>query len=305
MLKIKEDASQHRFRHEAMATEVQLWLGGVDFEYAKQVAYECFQRIDEVESKLSLYQESSDVTRINRARADEVVTVSSECIECLQLASRASALSGGLFNPFLGREALFAKGNAPSFLSLGERVAGRGDLAAIEIDPATRRVRKGLDGWLLDLGGVGKGYALDACIEILDDWEVEVSLFSIGGSTLLFRSTDRGERWEGTLGDAFDFSIGRGALASSGLGFQEEHIIDPASGQSGCLWSRSYAHADSAGLADAMSTAAMLMPLERIQAANSGSSPVALAVEDEEGRLIEGSRFVEAFDPLRGRDEKP
>ncbi|EDY83804.1 hypothetical protein VDG1235_3431 [Verrucomicrobiia bacterium DG1235] len=273
MLKIDEREGLYRFRHEAMATELVLSLGGVDADYARQAAQAFFARVDEVEAKLSLYQESSDVTRINLLEAGTETRVSEECVDCLQVAMLASGLTGERFHPFLGRESLRRKGGEPFFLK--HLMAGEGALKgspAIEIDPEKRRVIKLGEGMVLDFGGIGKGFALDCAMEEIEDWEVPIAMANFGGSTLLFRGEEREGAWTGTLcGEALQ-PFCSGAISSSGVGFQGEHIVG-----SEIRWDRSFARCQSAAMADALTTGAMLMSESELDALGAAESGLALA----------------------------
>ena len=286
MLRITEPKGLHSFRHEAMATDFIVSFGGVDSQYAKQAAYEAFSVVDDIESKLSLYQESSDISRINLAEEEQSVLISSECVECLELALEASRLTSDKFQVFVGAAACAAKGFIPPHLK--GRLEGRTKQAtgeAIALDPRGRIVTRLRGDLLVDLGGIGKGFALDRMIETLEDWEIPIAALNSGGSTHLFWSTQGDAPWRVELNQARIGAVGSGAVASSGLGFQENHIIDPSTGQSRTLWRRSYVRSPSAGLADALSTAAMLMDWPTLEQLADERSDLSFAVEDAEGAV--------------------
>ena len=281
MLRIEEKEGLFAFRHEAMATELTLSLGGVDKQYAKQVLYAFFDRVDEIESILSLYQETSEVTRINLLKKGEQTRVSEECIACLQLAMTASELTDGRFHPFLGVESLKVKGKAPAYLRpVFEAPAGDPLVPAIQIDPNTRQLIKAAEGVILDLGGIGKGYALDAAMEEIEDWEVPTAMANFGGSTLLFRGEDESELWNAELYGRIIEPFRKGAISSSGIGFQGEHIVSSVGGK--LLWERSFARTHSAALADALTTGAMLMDRGELDTLCESQADLVLAASFEE-----------------------
>lgn len=288
MLRISERKDGHVFRHEAMATELTVQLCGVDAQYARQVSYELFWRIDDVERKLSLYREDSDVSRINLARAGEAVRVSEDCVACLEVAVAASVMTGNRFHAFLGAESLRRKGNVPGFLRQMVEAGISDEGPAVEVDASGRVVKKVSEGQLLDLGGVGKGYALDITREILEDWEVPACLLSFGGSTLLAVVEDEEMGWDGYVGEMQIPFFKEGALSSSGTGFQGEHVV----GDVVSRWIRSYSRAKTAALADALSTAALLMTREELEALAEMDSSVAFGLE-KDGGLYSVNGFLE------------
>ncbi|MDQ8186240.1 FAD:protein FMN transferase [Pelagicoccus sp. SDUM812002] len=258
MLRIDEKPELFSFRHEAMAADLVVSLGGVEEEYARQTAQAFFARVDEVEAKLSLYQEGSDVTRINLLQTGGETRVSEECIECLQLAMVASGLTGERFHPFLGVESLRVKGNVPPYLDqiLNSEPSG-GRSSSVQIDPTTRYLRKLNTGTILDFGGIGKGYALDQGMLEIEDWEIPVTMANFGGSTLLFKAYETESPWTAALKGVPVRPFRSGAFSSSGTGFQGEHIVSGDDGS--LLWERCFARTPSAALADALTTGAMLM----------------------------------------------
>ncbi|MDQ8180974.1 FAD:protein FMN transferase [Pelagicoccus sp. SDUM812005] len=280
MLRIDEKGELFSFRHEAMAADLVVSLGGVDQDYARQTAQAFFARVDEIEAKLSLYQESSDVTRINLMQPGDETRVSEECMECLQLAMAASGLTGERFHPFLGVDALKVKGNVPAYLNPLLRSDEAVELfSAVQIDPQSRYLKKLAAGVILDFGGIGKGFALDQGMLEIEDWEIPVAMANFGGSTLLFRAEESAEPWTAKLGERSLKPFRSGAFSSSGTGFQGEHIVS-RSGRP-LLWKRSFARSQSAALADALTTGAMLMGEGELEALCAAEEGLALAATGE------------------------
>ncbi len=280
MLRIDEKPDLFSFRHEAMAADLVVSLGGVDQEYARQIAQAFFARVDEVEAKLSLYQEGSDVTRINLMQVGAETRLTEECIECLQLAMTASGLTGERFHPFLGIESLKVKGNVPPYLNHLLDADASGDLSsAVQIDPASRYLKKLSSGVVLDFGGIGKGYALDQGMLEIEDWEVPVAMANFGGSTLLFKADEDIDPWTANLGDVAVKPFRTGAFSSSGIGFKGEHIVSSRGNR--LLWNRSYSRTGSAAMADALTTGAMLMDESELEALCRSESGLALAAAGE------------------------
>ncbi len=268
-VRIDRPASCTCCAHEAMATQWEFWLSGHDPAYLKQAALEAFTRIDEIEDKLSLYRESSDVSRINIAPTGSELRISDETLDCLLLALRMSALTQGAFHAFLGLQSLRAKGQPlPEHLQvLTAQVGKRDDSPVVGISENGNVIRKLREGALLDLGALGKGYALDLAASTLREWDITQACLIAGGSSLLALEPPEGNAaYTATIpGRSRTLNFHNVALGASGLGFQPAHIVNPSSGDGKVLHPRSYAAAPSAAEADALSTAAMNLSCEALR----------------------------------------
>ena len=139
-----------RFSHQAMNTVFGIVCTHADGEYAQQAAWAAFDVARRMEQELSRFIENSDISRINSLAEDESVRVNRWTMECLELARLARAETGGVFD-----------------ISLGS------GLDRLWLDPQRLVVRADAAGARLDLGGIGKGYAVDRMAEVLAEWGVE------------------------------------------------------------------------------------------------------------------------------------
>ena len=158
--------------------------------------------------------------------------------------------------------------------ALYEQPAATGAWRAIRMDDARRMARlpRGVG---LDFGGIGKGMAVDAALDLLEEAGITPTLVNAGGD-LAVRGLPAGEsRWTvATPGKGRAWAIGleRGALATSGVerrrwrqgAVERHHLIDPRTGepaQSG-LWSVTAA-AGSCAQAEVAAKTALILGEER------------------------------------------
>lgn len=271
--------------HSAMATEFVFHLGGHAPEYLRQAAVEATREIDRLESTLSFYRESSEVTRLNRAPAGAEIAVGPDMLACLALAAEAARLTNGAFDAFTGRAALSAKRqDVPLHLAA---VPGAGETDApgpvVSLHPEEGIVRKLRSGPWLDLGALGKGYALDAVAELLAGWDIAEGMLSSGGSSL-----------RGLGGKPVKLEIGPAqatvslpgnfSLGASGFQFQAGHIIDVRPWRTTAPAARAVVVAPTAALADALSTAAILLDADQLAALAATQPGLAILAIDRGGK---------------------
>ncbi len=260
MLSIHLTGSEHYFCHEAMNTTVEFFLQGADANYLEQAAHAAFSEVDHTEDLLSFYREHSDISRINAASHGERIRIAEETIACLEIAMRMARATGNAFHPFCGRAALKAKNQRPPDSTLGEANDDDADPDApvIALDAETSTVVKLSVGPLLDLGGIGKGFALDRAAQMLvEDWEIDSGILVAGGSSVCVLRNRGGAGWTVTAEHLAPIYLAKGALGASGFGFQEHHIIDPATALPRTNSRRTCAYGSDAATADALATALM------------------------------------------------
>ncbi len=92
----------HRFAHEAMATVFEVFCVHDDASYARQAAQATFDLVDRLELEQSRFIANSDVSRINALAAGQTTRVSPSTMECLEIAWRMHAVTGGAFDISIG-----------------------------------------------------------------------------------------------------------------------------------------------------------------------------------------------------------
>lgn len=230
-----------------------------DRVYARQAAMEAFREVDRLERLLSRFQEGGEIWCVNRLRAGERLQISEETHGCLMRAMRMHELSGGYFHPGLG--GVMDRVRAQEGWEEELTTLDQGCLVLDEHSPVVECLT---EGFRIDLGAIGKGYALDRIQGLLEEWGFSKMLLNAGGSSLL----GAGQAWEvRLLGDAIRpmVSLRDWAVGSSGTSVQGRHLVDARRGTREARHHRSWAFHREAAYADALSTAVMLMESEEIE----------------------------------------
>jgi thiamine biosynthesis lipoprotein len=266
----------HRFSHQAMATTFGIFIAHEDPEYAKQAAWEAFDELDKIEAELSRFIENSDISRINNLAANQPLPIGLAAFECLQLSARICDQTDGAFDitigPLLGcwlNEDRTARIPSEKELELARQHTGTHILKLSEADHTVELLTSPV---VIDLGGIGKGYAVDKMAELLRDWSIDTALIHAGYSSVLaFGRPSETKGWPVTVSDPCNRKQTLARLylrdrALSGSGLQKgQHIIDPRTHLPVEGKLAAWASATNATTADALSTAFMVMPLDEAE----------------------------------------
>lgn len=250
-----ENPSLWRYASEAMKTTFRLFVPGGDRALVDSAVSEAFQKLEELEGVLSRYAPGSDISRINAMEAGETLFLSDDCDRCLRLAIEASAATGGRFDPGLGTMIDAVKS--------GSRAVGtlRGVVSLDEHRPLVTCLEAGR---VLDLGAIGKGFALECMGGILAAHGIADALLTSGASTILaMGSTDWPIDIPHSAG-ARRLLLRASALAASGNSQQGAHIVNPEDGTAAQIFANVWVLHPRVPLADAFSTACFTMTPEEI-----------------------------------------
>ena len=235
---------------------------------AAALAGACFDEVERLEALLSRYRPDSDISRLNGLEGGASLLVDETTHEVLLRAMALHVATGGLFDVTLG--------------------AGASPDARWSVSPDRPSVTRVRPGRQLDLGGIGKGFALDCMARFLADHGSFNVLLSAGASTHLACGT---RAWPTRLGDSETLlELRDAALSASGSTLQGAHVLGPDGVAPTCYpHRRVWVAADDAGTADAWSTACLLAEadlIERLVAADPAVHAVWGEVEDGIPKLL-------------------
>lgn len=187
--------------HDAMATTFTVYLNAGQHRGAEDAALECFDLIDQLEDQMTVYRSHSEISQLNARAATEPVRVEARLYRLLSRGIELYHQTGGAFDMTAGQLSRVwgfyrRQGQFPQEQDVQEALKTVGS-SLLELDEGNHTVRFQRDGVEVNLGAIGKGYALDRCREILQQCDVKDFLIHGGQSSLLGAGTRRGVRREG------------------------------------------------------------------------------------------------------------
>jgi thiamine biosynthesis lipoprotein len=257
---------------EAMACRFEVTLpatehGGIP------AARRTLDEIERLEAQLTVYRDSSEVSYINRNAGETAVAVEPSLFELLLLSQQLHRETGGAFDitssPLVRCWGFFQRAGRvpdPAELEVARRCVGMSQVLLNAADRTVRFVRPGVE---INLGSIGKGYALDRVSANLRKRDVRTALLS-GGSSSVVAVGGRDQGWavgvrhpRKTGFRVATLRLQDAAMATSGAGeqyFVSEgkrygHILDPRSGVPAGGVAGVTVVASSGAVADALATA--------------------------------------------------
>jgi thiamine biosynthesis lipoprotein len=233
-----------RGRFAAMASPCEVLVEGIGEPLAAKVAAAAETEALRIERKFSRYRDDSVIAAIHAARG-RVIEVDAETADLLDYAATCHALSAGLFDITSG--VLRAVWRFDGSDRVPEPAAVQALLPFVGW-PRVQWQRPRLmlpAGMELDLGGIGKEYAVDRTLALLRQAAPQAALLvNFGGDLAVTGPRASGRPWQvgverpGGQGAALQLELAAGALATSGDarrfllkdGVRLGHILDPRDG---------------------------------------------------------------------------
>jgi thiamine biosynthesis lipoprotein len=239
-------------------------------------------RMAALEDVMTTWRADGELARLDATCAGGAASaaVSDELARILAGAREWAASTGGAFDPTVGALVtawgLREGGRVPDRRTLA-RARTRTSWKGFDVDVAARRVRCA-PGVELDLGGYGKGVALDAAAAVLRAHGIGAALLNFGGQVLALGAPPGEQGWIVDLADPAardrpvaaltlrDASIATSSNAERGFvarGRRFGHVLDPRSGRPVRWRAAASVVAPTAAAADALSTALLVAGCKR------------------------------------------
>jgi thiamine biosynthesis lipoprotein len=292
------------FDGEAMSTTWQVTLPERgDRAAAAAAAADCFALFRRLDLELSEWKDGSPLSAVNRAAGVAPVAVPEELFGLVSRAVGIGRETDGAFDAsWAALWGLWDFRAATPVVPDASAIAARRalvDYRRVVLDPAARTIFLPAAGMKLGLGGIAKGYALERAGALLAG-RGYADFLLVSGGQVYARGTRGGRAWQvgvrdprGPRDEVFaTLPLGGGSLSTSADnesffvvdGRRYHHILDPRTGwPSRGLRSATVLAADPT-LADALSTAVMVLGKERGLALAERLGAGALVV-DEQGEV--------------------
>ena len=188
-------------------TETRVLLGTVVSvttygDVARDVFDEVFDRVAEIESKMSVSREDYDTTElltVNDAAGVEPVVVSPDTYYVVEQALHYSYLTDGAFNvaiePLVRLWGIGTNRAAVPSAEQLEAAVAEIDYRRVVMEPTNHTIYLSEEGMGLDVGGIAKGYAADEVARILTGHGVEHALLDFGGNVVVVGTKVDGSDW--------------------------------------------------------------------------------------------------------------
>lgn len=220
-----------------------------DAELANLVS-NAFKIVTDLENKLSSFKDSSIIAEINRAKAGEVFELDEDTFEVLQKSLWTAEVSGGAYDITLWPlKTLWKNAKVSATIPSSQAVESalpKVGYQYILLDASTRKASLSKEGVQIDLGGIGKGYAVEKAAVYLAKNGVSSGIVNAGGNLRLIGDPPTNAGWRIGIehprnleGYAATLLVDKDLAISTSGDYQDffyhknrrySHILDPRTG---------------------------------------------------------------------------
>jgi thiamine biosynthesis lipoprotein len=198
---------------EAMACEFEVLLDAKKYPAGPDAAVDSLDLVEMLEAQLTIYRDTSEVSRLNERAFSESVIVEPRLFDLLRQSQQLWKATGGALDITSGALTKVwgfyrRQGRMPSEAEVAEALTKVGS-QHLELDASRNSVRFLVPGLEINLGAIGKGHTLDRCAELLVSRGIYDFVIHGGNSSVLAkgaRGQESGVRSQGSEVKADSFS---------------------------------------------------------------------------------------------------
>jgi thiamine biosynthesis lipoprotein len=242
---------RYEFSQIEMAIQVRVILYSAEEPAATAAAKAAFDRVHQLDSKLSDYDPQSELRRLcDTAGHQKAVSVSTDLWKVLEHAQYVAEQSGGAFDETVGPVVrLWRRARRQKVLPSPDALKKARDEVGykyVRLDPKQKTVELLKPGMQIDLGGIAKGYAMDEALTVLHKKGIERAMVEAGGDMRLGDPPPGRAGWRVGITPLDDpkgkpqayLELSRVAVSTSGDmiqyveigGKRYSHVVDPRTG---------------------------------------------------------------------------
>lgn len=231
-----------------MGTAIRVELWSEDKTAGEAAIAAVMAEMHRIDRQMSPYKPESELSRINREAAEHPVPISQEMFDILSRSIKFSELSGGAFDitfSSVGYLYDYRRHIKPTDKEIEQALPGI-NFRHLLLDAQERTVKFARRGVRIDLGGIGKGHAVDNGIALLKKRGITQAIITAGGDSRVLG--DKGGRpWMVGIRDprrkdnmVAVIPLINSAISTSGDyeryfeadGIRYHHILNPKTGRS-------------------------------------------------------------------------
>ncbi|SHK13492.1 FAD:protein FMN transferase [Tepidibacter formicigenes] len=217
---------------------------------SEEIFNEIFDRLRDIENKMTINKETSEVIKINSNAGKDFVKVSDDTFHVIKKGKYFSELSNGKFDISIGPFVkLWNIGTEYARVPSQNEIDNKKELVNynnVILNESKKSVMLKEEGMVLDLGGIAKGYAADEIIKIFKESNVEHAVINLGGNVFAYGDKPDGTPWKIAIQNPFSprgnyigiVSISNKTVVTSGVyerffekdGKRYHHILDSDTG---------------------------------------------------------------------------
>jgi len=232
----------------AMNTRCHVVFPNIDHEYGERVFQAIKMEIHRIEEKISRFIPESDLSKLNKTASRQPAIVDEELFDILITCQEYWKLTDGAFDVTLRLLIDYWNGGAqprksnPQF----DQICSKVGMNHLHLDSNNRTIKFNNEYIEIDLGGFGKGYAMERTRKLLQNKRVENAFISFGESSILtLGHHPAGDCWKVGLNNylqpgstIYEFPMQDSSMSTSANFYLDDnsklckhkHVIDPAKG---------------------------------------------------------------------------